>query len=141
MSAMSDYLEQKLLDLAFNKVAFPGPATYVALFTTAPADDGTGGVEVSVGAYARQLVNENAGGSPKWNVAVTEGGGGFLVDNLDDIVWPTATAAWGTVVAAAIFDALTVGNMLVHGNLTVDKPVTQDDTFKFLAGELDNIFK
>ena len=141
MSAMSDYLEAKLLDLTFNKVAFTGPSTYVALFTTAPADDGTGGVEVSGGAYARQLVKENAGISPKWNLAVSEGGGGFLVDNLDDIVWPAATAAWGTVVAAAIFDALTVGNMLVHGNLTVDKPVTQDDTFKFLAGELDNIFK
>lgn len=140
MSAMSDYLEQKLLDELFNKVNFVGPATYVALFTTAPTDAG-GGVEVSGGAYARQLVNENGGGSPKWNLAVTEGGGGFLVDNLDDIVWPTATAAWGTVVAAAIFDAVTAGNMLVHGNLTVDKPVTEDDTFKFLAGELDNIFK
>jgi len=138
---MSDYLEQKLLDELLNKVAFPGPSTYVALFTTAPTDAG-GGVEVSGGAYARQLVDTNASlVDPKWNLAVSEGGGGFLVDNLQDIVFPTATAAWGTVVAAAIFDAVTAGNMLVHGALTVDKPVTLDDTFKFLAGELDIIFK
>jgi len=31
---MSDYLEQKLLDQLFNKVAFVGPSTYAALFTT-----------------------------------------------------------------------------------------------------------
>ncbi len=140
MSAMSDYLEPRLLDELFNKVDFVGPSVFVALFTAAPSDAG-GGTEVSGGAYARQLVDTNASaGDPKWNLAVVDGIG-FLIDNLNDIVFPVATATWGLIVAFGIFDAVTGGNLLVHGTLTVDKQVNTDDTFKFLIGELDIIFE
>ena len=106
----SNYLEPRILDLALNKVVFTGPATYIALFTVAPTDAG-GGTEVSGGAYARELVNENAGVTPKWNLAVASGAR-FVVDNLNAITFTQATANWGTVVAFGIFDALTVGNLL-----------------------------
>jgi len=53
MSAMSDYLENKLVDHIFRGVSFTAPAAlHVALFTAAPSDSG-GGTEVSGGSYAR----------------------------------------------------------------------------------------
>lgn len=130
MGALSDYLEQKLADLIMNKVAFTGPATHVALFTVAPTDAG-GGTEVTGGSYARKLVNENAGSSPKWKLAAASGGG-YLVENLDAISFAQATASWGEILAFAIFDAATSGNMLVWGwlsSLSWLFTAATDDTF------------
>lgn len=135
MSAMSDYLEGKFLDEVFNKVAFAGPSTYIALFTDDPTDAGTG-TEVSGGSYARELVDVNGGVSPTWDLAITDGVG-KLVDNTHDIVFTTATASWGTVTHFAIFDALSGGNLLYHGALDTSKAVGDGDTFKFLAGNLN----
>ncbi|MGH7339112.1 MAG: phage tail fiber protein, partial [Candidatus Rokuibacteriota bacterium] len=113
----SDYLEQKLIDLALNKVAFTGPATHVALFTAAPSDAGAG-TEVTGGAYARVLVNENANAStPKWKLGAASGGG-FLVENLNAIAFAQATANWGEILAFGIFDAATAGNLLYWGFLS-----------------------
>jgi len=135
MSAISNYLEQKLLDLVFNTLAYSAPTTYVALFTSDPTDAG-GGTEVSGGAYARQVVNENGGSSPTWNLAVVDGDG-YLVDNTHDITFPEATASWGMVSHFGIFDAASGGNLLWHGALTVSKTVGSGDTFKFPAGDLN----
>lgn len=121
--AMSNYLEAKLLDLTFNKVAFTGPTTFLALYTTPIGEDGTGGVEVTGGSYGRVLVLENAAtGTPRWKLAASEGGGGFVVENLHEIAFAQATAAWGTVKGFAVLDALTGApptgaNVLVHGPL------------------------
>lgn len=121
MSNLSNYLEQKLIDHILNEVAFSVPlTTYVGLFTTMPADDGTGGVEVTGGSYARVLVNQNGGASPTWDLGVSEGTGrqhGFLVDNTHEVLFPQATADWGTVVGFGIFDASTAGNLLYYGLL------------------------
>ena len=140
MSDMSDYLEAELLDHVFN-AAFTSPATWIALFTTMPNEAGAGGVEVSGGAYARQQVNINGGASPTWDLAVTEGGGGFEVDNTHEIAFPTATAAWGTVLGMGIYDAATVGNLLILKTLDTNKTVDIDDTFKFAIGDLSIIFR
>jgi hypothetical protein len=121
MGAMSDYLEQKFLDEVLNIVAFAGPQNWVALYTAALSDAG-GGTEVTGGAYARQRVFENASAStPKWALAVTQGAGshlGYLVDNIQDIAFPVATANWGLIVAWAIWDAVTAGNLLFWGWLS-----------------------
>ena len=52
MSQMSDYLENKMVDLIFRGQAYTAPVIYVALYTAAPSDAG-GGTEVSGNAYAR----------------------------------------------------------------------------------------
>lgn len=135
MSALSDYLEQKLLDYIFNGDAFASPDTYIALFTSDPGDDGSG-TEVSGGSYARVQVNPNGGASPAWNQAVVDGDG-HLVDNGADIEFPTATASWGTVTHMGIFDAATAGNLLWHGPLTASKAVGSGDSIKLSAGDLD----
>lgn len=124
--SFSDYMEQETLEWITGQTSDLGtpPSTiYVALYTTAPTDAG-GGVEVSGGGYARQ---DSAG---KWG-APSSGS----VSNDTEIPWPTATGDWGTVVAAAIFDAL-AGNMLAWADLTASKVVNTDDTFKFPIGNL-----
>ena len=125
MAGFSDYYENTIINHLLRNQAFTPPATiYVALFTTAPADDGTGSVEVSGGAYARQTVTLSAAALG-------------ATSNSADITYPTATANWGTVVAAGLFDALTVGNLLAWANLAASKVVNSGDVFKFLTGDLD----
>lgn len=125
----SDYLENKLLDHTLKNTAYTSPAAvYAALFTTIPTDAAPG-TEVSGGSYARQAITFGAAaaGASANSVAVT---------------FPAASAPWGACVAFAIFDALTVGNMLYWSELlgprkvfTVD-PTT--DTFTSTAHGLAN---
>lgn len=123
--AFSNYLEKKLLEAAFRNVAYTLPTTvYVALFTAIPAGDGTGGTEVSGGSYARQAVTFGAatGGSPT------------TVTNSALVQYPTATANWGTIVGAGIYDAATAGNLMEMGSLTTSKTVNSGDSFAFPVG-------
>lgn len=133
--AKSNYLEQKVLDHVLNKVAYTSPTTYVALFTTAVGDDASG-TEVSGGSYAREIVYENAGGTPDWNLATVDGVG-YLVDNNDAIDFTQATADWGTVSHVGIFDAVSGGNLLYHGALTASQAVNNGSVFSFAAGDLN----
>jgi len=129
MAAMTDYIEQRVLDYALrnNTLTWSSPATvYVALFTTATADAGTG-TEVSGGAYARQSIAFNTMAS------VTDG----QTENTSEISFPEATASWGTITHVAIYDALTVGNMYFHGILDASKAIDSGDTFKIAASDLD----
>ena len=134
MAALSDYLEQKLMDLICNKDAFTGPATYLSLYTDDPGDDDSG-TEVSGGSYARVLVNDNGSGSPDWTVAAVSGVG-YECENDDDITFTTATGSWGTVTHFGIHDAASSGNLLLHGALDESKAVGTDDVFKVSAGNL-----
>jgi len=141
MSAKSNYLEQKILDYIFNDQAFTAPQTFISLYTSNPDEDDSG-TECSGTNYARVEVHENAGSSPYWNLAVTEGGGGYLVDNQSDITFPEAGAGgWGTVGWVGIHDAVSAGNLLYYGSLTSSKTVDNGDTFKFATGDLDVIEK
>ena len=46
--SFSDYLENKILAHVFSATTFtPAGTMYLALYTVAPADDGTGGTEVT----------------------------------------------------------------------------------------------
>ncbi len=137
MSAISDFLEPKLIDTVFNGLATGSPfTTHVALFTTAVGDDGSG-TEVSGNAYARVLVNPSGGATPKWALAVVDGTA-FLVDNVDVITFPAASGGnWGTITHVGIYDALTVGNLLWHGALDVPILVNDGTTFSFPIGNLN----
>lgn len=135
MSAISDYAESALLQEIFNGVNFVAPDTWVSLYTTDPTDADSG-TEVSGGSYARVRVYAQAGGSPDWNTAVVDGVG-YLVDNEEDVVFPTATAAWGTVTHFGIHDASSGGNLLYHGVLDSSQVVGDGGIFKFLVGQLN----
>lgn len=128
MSAMSDYLENAIGNHILRHIAYTSPTTvYCALYTVAPSDSG-GGTEVSGGGYARQAVTF---GAPSNGVFT----------NSADVVFPTATANWGTIVAFALFDAATGGNMLIYGNLSSSKTINSGDQFRFPAGQLSVTFQ
>lgn len=123
MAAMSDDLETKLLNATLRNTSYTSPVTvYAALFTDA-TDDSGGGTEVSGGSYARQSCSFAA---PSGGASTTDA----------TITFPTATASWGTVTHAAIYDAVTAGNSMFHGALTASKVVGDGDIFKFLTGDL-----
>lgn len=134
---VSDYLALNWLDLMFRNQVFAAPDTYVALCDAIVADDDTGSTisEPSGGSYARKQVNINGGAAPTWDLAVE--GDPSYVDNTDEIALTTATASWGTIVAVAICDAATVGNLLMYDNTMTDQAVDNGDTAKFTAGNLD----
>lgn len=135
MAAISEYLEEALMEEIFNGHAFTPPDTYVSLFTTDPTDAGNG-TEVSGNSYTRIQVNVAGGGSPAWNDAVVDGVS-FLVDNANAITFPTASGSWGEVTHFGIHDASSTGNLLFHGVLTAAKTVADGDTFEFGAGDLN----
>lgn len=121
----SNYYEGKALDHLLAAQSFTPPTTiYVALFTTLPANDGTGGTEVSGGAYARQAITfgTHTGGAPA------------TIASNALVQFPTATAAWGTIVGCALYDASTAGNMLESGPLVTSKTVGIGDAFSFPVG-------
>lgn len=130
MSAMSDYLENKLIDFLFRAQSYSPPATlYFALFTAAPSDSG-GGTEVSGGSYARVGVTAAlaafAGTQAAGSTTASSGTGGVTSNNAT-INFPAPTANWGSVTHFGIFDAPTGGNLLFHGALTQAKTVNNGD--------------
>lgn len=121
--SFSNYLENKVLDHVFGGVAYTAPATlYVGLFTSSPGETGSG-TEVSGGSYARQTIAFTVTGNQASNTAAVE--------------FPTATASWGTITFAAIYDALSGGNLLAYGALTTSKTIDNGDVFRIPAGDFD----
>lgn len=121
--AISDYLENKLIDATLRGVAYTSPATvYLALFTSDPTDANTG-VEVTGGAYARQPIT----------FGVASNGAS---SNSADVMYPVATANWGTIVSVGVYDAATGGNLLYYGSLTTSKVIQTNDQLKVNAGDI-----
>ncbi len=119
---ISNYLENKIINITLRATAWSAPATvYAALFTTDPAEDASG-TEVSGGSYARTAITF---GAPSDGVST----------NSADCTFPTATDVWGTVTHCAIYDASTAGNQLYQGSLTASKSIASGDIFKFVAGD------
>jgi len=123
--AMSDYLEDELVNHVLRNTAFTSPTNvYVALFTTDPTDADTG-TEVATASYAREVVTDFS--------APSDG----ATSNGSEIAFTQATESWGTISHIGIYDANTTGNLLFHGSLSVSKAVDTNDTFKIALGDLD----
>ena len=123
MSALSNYLENALINAVLNNTSYTSPTTtYVGLFTSDPTDAGSG-TEVSGGSYARKAASFSA---------ASEGNS----TNDADITFDQATANWGTVTHFGLFDASTTGNLLFHGALTSSKAIESGDIFKIASGNL-----
>jgi hypothetical protein len=133
MASKSDYLENEVLDHVLGGGDYARPATvYVALYTAAPTDSSTGssgGTEVSGGNYSRAAVTNNA-----TNFPAASGGS---KSNGTAITYPTPSANWGTIVAFAIIDASSGGNILYWGLVTPNKTVNNGDPApSFAPGDL-----
>jgi len=123
MAAMSNYLENALINATLRNTSYTSPTTiYAALFTSDPTDAGTG-TEVSGGSYSRKAITF---GAPS-NGAST---------NSAAVEFDQATASWGTVTHFGIYDASTSGNLLYHGALTASKAIDTGDVFKFATSSV-----
>lgn len=123
-NAFTNYLENKIMAYVFSGTAFSSPSAslYLGLFTTAPGEGG-GGTEVSGNGYNRKIVSLTTTNNLSTNAAAVE--------------FDAATASWGTITYVAVFDAVTGGNMLCFGDLTVAKTIGSGDVFRIPAGDLD----
>ena len=119
MSAISNYLENALINATLRNTTYTSPATvYAGLFTSDPTDAGSG-TEVSGGSYARKAITFAAPSN------------GVTTNSAAACEFDQATGSWGTITHFGIFDALTSGNLLYHGALTTSKTIASGDVFKF----------
>jgi hypothetical protein len=140
VSALSNYLENGVIDWLLRGQSFSPPASvHVALFTAAPSDSG-GGTEVSGGGYARASVTSslaNWAGTQSAGSTTASSGTGGQTSNNGTIAFPTPTANWGTVTHVGVYDASTAGNLLFWTPLTNAKTVNNGDPAPtFAAGAL-----
>jgi hypothetical protein len=123
MTAMSDYLENVILNSTLRGQVYTAPSTvYLALYTSDPTDADRG-TEVSGGGYVRKAITFNA---PVDGSAVQSA----------DVLFPAATVNWGTVTHIGILDALTGGNLLYHVKLATAKTINASDQLRVRAGDI-----
>lgn len=146
MAAMSNYLENKLIDFIFRGQSYTAPSnTYIGLFTANPSDTG-GGTEVSGGSYARVEYGSTLlkwAGTQSVGSTTTSVGTSGTTSNNDPITFPSPTANWGVITGFGMFDQSSGGNLLFHGALSIDKTVNNGDaaptfTAASLSIQLDN---
>jgi hypothetical protein len=123
MAAISNYLENALINVTLRATSYTAPTTvYVGLFTSDPTDAGSG-AEVSGAAYARQSATfaapSNGASSTNANIQFAEAG-----------------VLWGPITHFGIYDALTTGNLLYYGAFTTSKIIDTGDVFKIASGSL-----
>ena len=123
MSAMSDYLENEILDHILSVGSFTMPANiYVGLSTGSFSDDNSG-TELSGSGYTRKEITFAAASSASSASNAT-------------VTFPTATGSWGAVSHWGIFDASSSGNLLVHGAFASSKTIASGDVLRINSGDL-----
>jgi hypothetical protein len=123
MAAMSNYLENAVINAVLRNTTYTSPSTvYVALFTTDPTDANTG-TECTGASYVRKAMTF---GAPSDGVS----------SNSSAVEFDQATTSWGTITHMGLYDASTSGNLLFHGALTASKVIDAGDVFKFASTAL-----
>jgi len=128
---MSDATENYVLNILFGKTpGFTlGTMAYIAAWKGDPTDTGTGATEVgsgtSFGAYHRVSLTALMG-------TATTG----YINNITDIVFPQAIAAWGDITHLAIFSSLTGGTMLAYCSLGATVTINSSEQLRINASNL-----
>lgn len=124
--SFTDAFENAVLNAILGAGATLLPGTvYIGLSTTAPADDGSNFTEPGSGSYARVAVTNDGSG---WSAAVAG-----VKSCAAAIIFPTATASWGTVGYFGIFTAASGGVPQITGALDAPRPIGNTDAFRFQA--------
>ena len=123
MSA-TNYLEDKFLLASLTGNTYTGNGTvYLALYSTAPGESGSG-TELSGSGYSRQ------------SIAFSVNTGNGVATNTGNVVFGNATANWSTAVAYAVVDAPSAGNILYTGNLSPTQTVYNGFNLTFGTGNV-----
>ena len=124
MSAMSDYLENEILDHILGTGAYTMPSTVYVGLSTGSFNDDNSGTELTGNNYAREAITFGAAASG-------------TASNSAAVEFNAATGSWGTVSHFGLFDASTAGNLLIHGALTASKVIETGDILKIAIGDMD----
>lgn len=118
---LTDYTNNKVLDLFFGSSSFIAPATLYFGLSSSPSSKGGGGIsEPSGGGYARAILGNSITNFP----AATAG----TKTNSAVIVFPAPTADWGAMQSLFVSDAATGGNIIAMADLTVLKLIKSGST-------------
>ncbi|MGV8823976.1 phage tail fiber protein [Methylibium petroleiphilum] len=137
--SLSDYVENKVVDLLLRGQAFTAPTTIYVGLSTAACSDSSVGTEVTGGSYARASVTASlanwAGTQSAGSTTASSGTGGQTSNNAA-INFATPSAGWGTVTHWFLIDASSGGNLLVCAALTTSKTINSGDSVSFAIGAL-----
>lgn len=132
MAGFTNYLEDKVMNHLFGGTTYTPPGTWYCGLLTAVPSDSDGGTEVTGGSYARQAIS--------WTVTGT---GTAQAATSAALEWPTATADWGNVQWAGVYDSVSGGELVSFSVLTQSdfstanpKVVNTGDIFKISSGNL-----
>ena len=129
--SFTDFLELEVLDQLFGGLDYAEPATvYIALSTTTPTDAGGNFTEPVGNGYVRLSVANN---KTSWTTAAA----GALANAIAFTFATASGGSWGTVTYFGIYDAVSAGNLVAYGVLTVSKTINDGDTAEFAIGDLD----
>jgi len=145
MSAMTNYLENQLIDHLFRARSFTAPsALYIALHTGDPGETGANNeVSVTDTGYGREQYDPgytNWLGTGAETTDVDSAGTGGATSNRVQVTMntPTGGTNWGQCSHFSIWDAATSGNCLWYGSLTAPKTINQGDPAPYFAiGDID----
>ena len=142
MSAMSDYLESGIIDhfLRGQTLSKPGNLS-IALCSGVPIDANTGGniPEIQWDHTGTAYIRKSLGAPGNTYFSIPSGTVTPTTTNVSAIEFAQATADWGHVSGVALVDATGwgLGNVLLYGQLTTTRIVTNGDIFRFNAGDID----
>ncbi|WP_027185640.1 phage tail fiber protein [Desulfovibrio inopinatus] len=129
MSAMSNYLEQSLINAILRATAFSSPNVadlHLALFVADPTDANITTNEVSASWYERQPTGT-------WTAPGAESG---QSSNTSSVTFPAVSGDSVTITHFGIYDSSLSGNLLLHGPLTTPKTMDDADVVSFAPGSL-----
>lgn len=121
------YLKENLGNLLLREGSFVSPGQVYLGLATDITDEGETITEVSGGSYARQAIDFAA---PVDGVFLSSG----------DIEFPVATANWGTVTYAVLYDASVLGNALWYAAIVDPRAINTGATYEVLSGDASFTF-
>lgn len=135
MPALSAVCSDDLLDKEFGAVNYTPPTSHwLALYSVAPASDGSGGTELPFSnGYARvEIPNDKT----SWSNASAKS-----LSNAIELAFPDASGGdWPTAVAIVLKTASTGGTVRAHGALEESVTVTNGKNTSYDIGALEIVF-
>ncbi len=127
-NALSNYAENKMVDLVLTGAAWSSPAAvYVSLHTGSPGEANDGANECNYTGYARKAISFAAAS-------------GRAVAQDADVTFDQCTAGSNDATHYGIYDASAAGNLLAYGALAATKTISTGNTPSIASGEITLTF-
>ena len=122
---LTDYSNNRVLDLFYGRVAYTSPAILYIGLSTSSANKAGYVVEPTGGSYARVTVPNDL---TRFPVAVA----GSKANGVP-FTFPAPSASWGSIVSVFVSDALTGGNILAMADLPTPRAIAGGDQAPAIA--------